>query len=113
MTITAWGAADIAGYLRMCAALTADPRFRPGLSILVEQSGLDMSQCTDADVEQIAQSLAERDWNFPPRAVAVVAATPESSAGARLGISFLGGTQSRRRLFDSRDEAAAWLAGQS
>ena len=112
LTITASGIADVTGYLRMYAALTADPRFRPGLKILVEQPELDMTNCSDADVEQIAASLAARDWNYPPRAVAVVV-SPKSAEGARLGTLHLGGTKSRRRLFESRDEAVAWLGEQS
>ena len=111
VTITAFGVADVTGYLRMCAALTADERFRPGMRILVEQPDLDMTHCTDADVEQIAASLAARDWNYPPRAVAVVV-SEKSAEGARLGVLHLGGTQSKRRLFDSREDALAWLGEQ-
>jgi hypothetical protein len=112
LTITASGIADVTGYLRMYSALTADPRFRPGFKILVEQPDLDMTQCSDADVEQIAASLAARDWNYPPRAVAVVVSAT-SVEGARLGTLHLGGTKSGRRLFESRDEALAWLAEQT
>ena len=113
LTITASGVADVKGYLRMYDELVADPRFRAGMLILVEQSGLDLSHCSDDEIEQIADSLAERDWKFPPRAVAIVAATPESAEGARLGIVFLGGSQSRRRLFESREQALTWLGERS
>lgn len=110
LTITASGIADVAGYQRMYSELVADPRFRPGFLILVEQSALDLSHCSDDEIEQIAASLAERDWRYPPRAVAIVASTRESSEGARLGIVFLGGSHSHRRLFTSDEEALAWLS---
>ena len=109
LTITASGIADIEGYLRMYADLVEDPRFRSDMLILVEQSALDLSRCSNEAIEQIAISLAERDWRFPPRAVAIVASTRESSEGARMGIAFLGGSQSHRRLFTSRAEALTWL----
>jgi hypothetical protein len=109
LTITASGVADVDGYLRMYEGLVDDPRFRSDMLILVEQSELDLSQCSSEAIEQIALSLAERDWRFPPRAVAIVASTRESFEGARMGIAFLGGSQSHRRLFTSRAEALAWL----
>ncbi len=91
LTILASGIADVDGYLRMYADLVADPRFRSDMLILVEQSALDLSRCSNEEIEQIAVSLAERDWRFPPRAVAIVASTRESAEGARLGIDLLGG----------------------
>jgi hypothetical protein len=78
LTITASGVADVEGYVRMYADLVDDPRFRADMLILVEQSALDLSRCSNEEIEQIATSLAERDWRFPPRAVAIVASTRES-----------------------------------
>jgi hypothetical protein len=109
LTITASGIADVEGYGQMAADLLLDRRFRSDMLILVEQSELDLSGCSNETIEQIAISLAERDWRRPPRAVAIVASTRESSEGARLGIAFLGGSQSHRQLFASRAEALAWL----
>jgi len=93
----------------MNAALTSDPRFRSGMAILVELSALDASGLSAGDIEQISAEIAERDWNFPARAVALVTPGSQTFERVRLAVAHLGGSKSHRRLFATRDEALAWL----
>jgi hypothetical protein len=109
VTVTASGIGDVAGLRRLVQALAADERYHAGLLLLYEFSELDLSQLSDDELEQVTDSVMERDWKSQPRAVAIVAGTKTIGA-ARLAIAHLGGSRSGRRLFTSRDDAVAWLA---
>jgi hypothetical protein len=109
VTVTATGIGDVAGLRRLVQTLAADERYQAGLLLLYEFSELDLSQLSDDDLEQVTESVMERDWKSQPRAVAIVAGT-KTIEMARLAIAHLGGSRSGRRLFTSRDDAVAWLA---
>ena len=112
VTITSSGVADLAGLRRLDSELASHPSFRPGLLILFENSQLDMSALSESDVEWITAEIAQRDWDVPPRAVAIVAPNLDAFIGARHVVAHLGGSQSRRRVFTSRSAAIAWLREQ-
>jgi hypothetical protein len=63
----------------------------------------------DGMMEAISAEISQRDWIYPPRAVAVVAADEEAAARQQLIRAHLGGSGSRREVFLSREEAVAWL----
>ena len=112
VTITTFGIADVDGSRRLYAALASDPRYRSGMLILTDHSALEMSRLSDLDLERIAAVISESDWSLPPHAVAIVASNPETHLRAREAVAHLGGSQTNRRVFSSRDEALAWLAEQ-
>jgi len=112
VTVTTFGIADVDGTRRLYAALASDPRYRVGMLILADHSALEMSRLTDLDLERIAAAISESDWNLPPRAVAIVASKMETHLRAREAVAHLGGSQSKRRVFTSRDAALAWLVEQ-
>ncbi len=112
LTVTMWGVADVTTLRRFNADLTANPSYRGGLLMLAETSDLDLSGLSDRELEQIAAEIIERDWGSPPRAVAVVDLNSETGARARELVAHLGGSQSRRRVFTSREAAVAWLREQ-
>jgi hypothetical protein len=109
VTVTASGVADAAGLRRFVQTLAADERYRAGLLLLYDFSDLDLSQVSDDELEQVTETVMERDWKSQPRAVAIVAGTKTLEA-AKLGIAHLGGSRSGRQLFTSLDDAVAWLA---
>jgi len=112
VAVTAWGIADPAGLTRLHTGLTSDPRYRAGLLILADYSGLDMSDLTDRDIERVAAAIAESDWESPPRAVAIVASNLPTFVPTRMMVAHLGGSLSHHRVFTSREAAVAWLREQ-
>ena len=109
VTITATGPADPAAFVRMNEKLMADPRFRPGLSYLIDLSGLDAAGLPSVDVEQIAEHGAVNTWHYPPRAVAVLATDPQTFNQTQLAIAHMGGRKSGHRAFADLDQALDWL----
>src|SRR3954454_13740889 len=110
MTLT--GQADAEGIRRCNAELIADPRFRAGMLVLIDADDLDTGTIDDAQIESATGAVAERDWAFPPRAIAIVAAEPSVVEVLRQWRAHLGGSKSHRRLFTTRPEALDWLAEQ-
>jgi hypothetical protein len=102
-----------AGEFRALAErLAADPRYRSGLAHLVDCSRLHAgSHSLDAIQEEMAP-LVERDWHFPPRAVAIVAPDPEVYARAVLARAHMGGSTTNRKVFADANEARRWLGTQ-
>jgi hypothetical protein len=93
--------------------LTGDRRFRAGLALLVDCSALDTSDLTDGGLKALSDSMAERDWLYPPAAVALIAPDDQTYEAVRSYRAHLGGSRSNRRLFTSRAEALAWLEEQN
>jgi hypothetical protein len=112
VTITTSGVADTAGCLGLYTRLASDPRHRRGLLILADHSTLDTSELTDLDIERIAAAVSTSEWHAPPRAVAILVASPRAVDQARLAIAHMGGSRSNRRVFTSHAEAVAWLREQ-
>jgi hypothetical protein len=92
--------------------LTADPRFRAGLRILVDCSALDTTGLSSAEVQTLSEPMVMRDWHYPPTAVAIIAPNEETSRAVREYRAHLGGSRSNRHVFDDRSEAVAWLKEQ-
>lgn len=110
VTITMSGRADVDGYRRVTAALVSHPRFRAGMTILVDQSALDPTLLSGLDVPEATDPILERDWNFPPKAVAIVVpSTPHALDLAEQGVEHMSVLGLPRRVFSSRDEALPWL----
>jgi hypothetical protein len=108
VTVTASGIADVAGLREIVTTVAGDERYRAGLLVLYELSGLDMSGISDDELERVTETVMERDWRSQPRAVALVVGERAVEI-TRLGIAHLGGSRSRRRVFTSYDDAVAWL----
>ena len=109
MTITLAGRATPADFHRLVRALQADPHTRPGMTILIDISNLDVSGFRDAEMREAVEPVAEYDWLRPARGVALVAASDEQLAAATLWRAYLGGSTSNREVFRSRESAHAWL----
>jgi hypothetical protein len=112
LTITLSGYADRVGLHRLNAELSADPRFLPGLAVLVDASALDTSHLTDEALADAAGLIVERDWETQPLAIAILAPDADTFATAARYRAHLGGSRSRREVFSNDVEAAAWLREQ-
>jgi hypothetical protein len=109
VTVTFSGVADLAGFRRYGEAISSDPRFRAGLIFLVDASALDTSQMSSEHVQAASEPVSERDWNHPPRAVAIVAPDPRTFKDFGYARAHQGGSRSRRRVFRSQEAALGWL----
>ncbi|HEY2543767.1 MAG TPA: hypothetical protein VGH92_12040 [Gaiellaceae bacterium] len=112
LLITLSGSATPQDLRRMNADLISDPRYRTGLAILVDLSQLDASGFDDDGFRFATEPIAERDWEHPPLAIAILAPDQETFDAARLYAAYLGGSASGRAVFRTRVDAIAWLRDQ-
>jgi hypothetical protein len=106
------GVPDAESFLLLNGRLTADPRFRAGLRIVADCSALDTSGLSDEEVQSLSEQMVERDWNYAPSAVAIIAPDEQTFSAVRAYRAHVGGSRSNRHLFSSRAEAIAWLEDQ-
>jgi hypothetical protein len=90
-------------------ALVSDPRFRAGLTMLVDVAGLDHSGISVEELQVLSAPQMMRDWQYPPAAVAIVAPGEPTYDHVQRYRAHVGGSRSGRRVFNSRGEAIAWL----
>jgi hypothetical protein len=109
LTVTLAGSASASGMRALVKDLTADARFRAGMAILVDLSALNTSGLTPDEIQAMADAVSGRDWEFPAKAIAMVAPSARSFDDAILYRAHVGGSKSGREVFRSRDEALGWL----
>jgi hypothetical protein len=113
ITIVLEGVPRAEDFRALAASLTADPRYRSGLAHLVDCSRLQPGTLAPEGIQEQVAPLIERDWNYPPRAVAIVAPDPEVFNRAVLARAHMGGgSTANRRIFADVAEARAWLETQ-
>jgi hypothetical protein len=109
VTVTTSGVADAAGFAQMNDELVAHPRFRPGMSILVDHSALDVTSLRAGDVQAIAQAVTAMASSIGPGSIAIVAPTKVGFGVARMSEGLAGPAELRTRTFRSRTAAVEWL----
>ncbi|HEX6788105.1 MAG TPA: hypothetical protein VF091_02595 [Gaiellaceae bacterium] len=106
------GVPTAAQFAKVNEELIGDPRFRAGLKMLVDCTGLVTQGVSPEDVQRLTEPMVMRDWHYPPLAVALVAPDDPTFDAARAYRAHLGGSRSNRQVFRARAEAEAWLAEQ-
>jgi hypothetical protein len=111
VTVTTEGVASTQAFCAMVAELASDPRWRPGMAVLVDHSALDASALTGRDVEQIAGFMVDLDDRYGSAALAIV--TPDAYTEGLLDVTmrYIARSRLRARTFPSRDRAVEWLTG--
>ena len=109
LTVTLAGCASAGGMRALVRDLMSDARFRAGMAILVDLSALDTAGLTPDEMQAMADAVSGRDWEFPAKAVALVAPSRRGFDAATLYRAHVGGSKSGREVFRSREEALAWL----
>ncbi|HEY2072350.1 MAG TPA: STAS/SEC14 domain-containing protein [Gaiellaceae bacterium] len=110
MTLT--GTLDARGVRALNADLLAHPEYRAEMLILVDLSGLDTSTISMEEYESVSDLISARDHQFPAKAIAIVAPAAGTFDVATRHRAYVGGSKSGREIFQSRDDATAWLAEQ-
>ncbi len=109
VTITTSGLADADGLIGFVRDLVANPRFRPGMLILVDHMAIDASRLTGADVQAQARVVVELAGRLGRSKVAIVVPTPLTFGYARMYEHYAAETELESRVFYSRRDAVAWL----
>ena len=113
VTITTSGPGTGDGLTGFVRDLVNDPRFRRGMSILVDHLALDASPLTGADVKRQAELVNQLDETLGPCHVAIVVPSPLAFGFARMYELHAAETQIHSRVFYKRDEAVQWIDAQN
>ncbi|MDX6414867.1 MAG: hypothetical protein QOH23_2277 [Gaiellaceae bacterium] len=109
VTVTTHGSATPEGFIQFNEELVDDPRFRPGMAILIDHSDLDVTPLTDVDIRAIAYCIVRLGERLGDSLAAVVAPSSLGHGLARASISFVRPTALRLETFRSADDALDWL----
>ena len=113
LTITLRGVGDPDTIARCNEEFSSDPRFRTGLSMLVDLSEFENQPMTEDEADTTVKRIQERDWDHPAAAIAFVVADEQAAHKFMEWRARLGGSRSHRQAFTSREDAVTWLAAQS
>lgn len=111
VTVTATGVARVSDFRQLFGQLCDDPRFEPGMRILVDLSELDTSTVPMVEAMKIGYTLGGLAYRCEGCAIAVVAKRPLTAvltSAAKLGES----PRLVVRVVSSRAEARTWLESQ-
>lgn len=111
-SVTTWGTATIEGLDAWVLEGLSDPRYRPGMRILVDHSRLDWSGLTPKDIHQRVELFAREAGRSGPVSVAVVMRAPVDFGIARMEQAFIElhpEIQIDLGVFFSVEDAREWL----
>jgi hypothetical protein len=97
------------GFTRFIDTIVDDPRFRPGMPVLVDHSKLDMQALTTADMQAVADVVINRNAKIGRSLVAIVTPASVAYGLTRQFTAFADLADIRVRIFGSRAEAEDWL----
>jgi hypothetical protein len=115
VVVTTHGVATREGFVGFNTDLVSDPRWRAGMSVLLDHSDLDATQLTGEDVEGIAEFIStELAARLGPVTTAIVFPDPYGRGVAAVSVQMLLSPQSTMRIrsFPSRELARDWLRAQ-
>jgi hypothetical protein len=110
VTITTSGPATAKGLIGFVTDLVASPRYRPGMSILVDHTALDARPLTAADIQALADAVVRLDEQIGSSRAAIVVPDSLTFGFARMYEHHAEAAQVRSKVFYSRSDALAWLA---
>jgi hypothetical protein len=112
-TVTTSGAASAEGLIGFVLELIADPRFRPGMAVLVDHSALDSRPLEPEDIQSLSRAVLQRDRLIGPSRVAIVVPDSLTFGYARMYELYADDAQLCSRVFYSRAEAVSWLVAEA
>ena len=112
VTITVTGVADAEGLVGLVHDVVGDPRFRPGMLILEDCLGIDVSQVKASDFRAQADTIIRLDHKIGASKTAIIVPSPVTFGFARMSQAFGESAALEAGVFYSRSEALEWLASQ-
>lgn len=107
--VTTSGRADARSFFGFISEVVEDPRFRPGMRLLVDHSSLDASTLESSDVRAAADLVKRLNQAIGASLVAIVAPGPLIFGLTRMFEVFTDAADLSLRAFSTRDDAAGWL----
>jgi hypothetical protein len=109
VTITTYGPASRDGLVGFVQDLVDDPRFRPGMFVLVDHLALDATTINGDDIRAQAQRVINLEEELGPCTLAIVVPTPLAFGYARMYELHTAETQIHSRVIYNRHDGLAWL----
>jgi hypothetical protein len=109
VTVATSGTATVDGIKGYLEDLVSDPRYRPGMVILMDHTRLDVSSLTANDMRAIASFAVYLGNRLGNPLIAHVSPTPSAFGVTRMTRTYAEEAASRSRVFYTRDAALAWL----
>jgi len=110
--VTTWGSATIEGLDAWAQEGLSDPRYRPGMRVLIDHSRLDWSELKPADIHRRIELFAKDAGRTGHISAAVVMRAPVDYGIARMEQAFIElhpEVQIDLGVFFSVEEARKWL----
>jgi hypothetical protein len=104
------GRGILSGFTAYLNELVSDPRYRPGMTILVDHTALDASGLATADARTFAGVVADLGDRIAGTAISCVAPSAVMYGISRAFEAYAEASGLRTRVFATVDEARAWLA---
>ncbi|HWG55562.1 MAG TPA: hypothetical protein VNT58_03475 [Gaiellaceae bacterium] len=112
VTLVTAGRATLDGFERMIHTLVDDPRFRPGMVILVDHTDLDLNALTDDDIAGVAETTREVAETLQAALLVIVAPTIIGYGLSRRWQSLVADLGIAVRVEMSRDDAEIVICAQ-
>jgi hypothetical protein len=107
--ITTCGPASVNRFRHLNQTLVDDPRFQPGMPILIDHTALDATALTATDIRAIGEFVATIGKRIGASSIAVVVPDRLTFGFVRMGELIANQPQLNLKTFYSLDEAVAWL----
>jgi hypothetical protein len=107
--ITTCGPASVDRFRHLNQTLVDDPRFQPGMPILIDHTALDATALTATDIRAVGEFVATIGKRIGASSIAVVVPDRLTFGFVRMGELIANQPQLNLKTFYSLDKAVAWL----
>jgi hypothetical protein len=108
VTVLASGSSDLPGQTALFQDVVDDPRYSPGMPILIDYTGLDDRRFTGEETQRLGRFIAGLDDALGDAKLAIVVPDKTAYGTGRMTQARIE-TRLRLRLFYDRHEATGWL----
>jgi len=109
MTVTAWGTAEVQGFIAYLLEAVAHPSWRPDIPALMDFRNLDIGTLGSADMQRLADLHRPHTHEMAAGRIAVVVTKPEAYGMVRMWESFAHQMHLTHNVFYALEEAEDWL----
>lgn len=109
LTVTAWGAAEVSGFIAFLLEAVAHPVWRPDIPALMDFRNLDIGALSSAEMQQLADLHRPHTKEIATGRLAVVVAKPVDYGMVRMWGAFVHQMNLTHDVFYTLEEADAWL----
>jgi hypothetical protein len=111
LTVTAWGKAEVQGFIDYLLEAAATPGWRPGIPALLDLRDLEAGHLTSGDIQRLAELHEPYADIMAHGRIAVLVARPLDFGIVRMWESFVHKMNLAHSVFYTLQEAEDWLQG--